>query len=73
MMDKRKSITYIFNGGDRVKIGLAYGADGSLTSWEGGPVTKTGWADKQYIAVNLPDVLPGIVTASLRRTSTVTA
>ena len=49
------------NGGDRVQVGLAYDDSGSLTSWEGGPVTKTGWADKKYIMVNLPDILPSVV------------
>ena len=53
------------NGGDRVQIGLAYDDSGSLTSWEGGRITKTGWVDKESIFVNLPDVLPG---AAYRRT-----
>ncbi|MDE7260647.1 MAG: hypothetical protein K2N78_01075 [Oscillospiraceae bacterium] len=53
------------NGGDRVKIGLACDDSGSLTSWEGGRVTKTGWADKEYIFVNLPDVLPSIAYTAL--------
>lgn len=53
------------NGGDRVKIGLAYDDSGSLTSWEGGRVTKVGWVDKESIFVNLPDVLPGIAYTRL--------
>lgn len=53
------------NGGDRVKIGLAYDDSGSLTSWEGGRVSKTGWADKESIFINLPDVLPGIAYTNL--------
>ena len=53
------------NGGDRVKIGLAYDANNNLVSWQGGSVTKTGWVDKQYIAVNLPDILPSIVYSQL--------
>ena len=48
------------NGGDRVKIGLASGDDGSVAPWTGGSVDGTGWVDKKYIFVNLPDVLPSI-------------
>ncbi len=49
------------NGGDRVKIGLVSGDDGSVVPWTGGSVDGTGWVDKKYIFVNLPDVLPSIV------------
>jgi len=60
--DENAPIAFVIledNGGDRVKVGLAY--DGStLTSWTGGSVTKTGWVDKESIFVNLPDVLPSI-------------
>ncbi|MDE6997431.1 MAG: hypothetical protein K2P04_06120, partial [Oscillospiraceae bacterium] len=62
-LDKAGPVAFVIledNGGDRVKIGLAYDDSGNLTSWEGGPVTKTGWADKEYMFINLPDVLPGI-------------
>ena len=48
------------NGGDRVKIGLASGDDGSVAPWTGSSVDGTGWVDKKYIFVNLPDVLPSI-------------
>ena len=43
------------NGGDRIKVG--YVADGG---WTGSTLDGTGWADKENILVNLPDVLPSI-------------
>lgn len=42
-------------GGDRIKIG--YVADGP---WTGSTLDATGWADKDSILVNLPDVIPSI-------------
>ncbi len=48
-----------YSGGDRVKVGLATGSDGSVTAWKGGKFNKTGWVDKALIFINLPDVLPG--------------
>lgn len=48
------------NGGERVKIGLVSDDSGSVIPWTGGTVDKTGWVDKEYILVNLPDVLPSI-------------
>ena len=49
------------SGGDRVKIGLVSNDSGKAIPWTGGSVDKTGWVDKKYIFVNLPDVLPSIV------------
>lgn len=49
-----------YNGGDRVKVGLAADSNGSVTAWEGGQLGKTGWVDKERIFVNLPDVIPSI-------------
>ena len=43
------------DGGDRIKIG--YVADGP---WTGSTLDATGWADKDSILVNLPDVIPSI-------------
>lgn len=43
------------NGGGRIKIG--YVADGP---WTGSAMDATGWADKDGILVNLPDVIPSI-------------
>ena len=43
------------NGGDRLKVG--YTAEGG---WTGSTLDGTGWADKDNILVNLPDVLPSI-------------
>ena len=43
------------NGGDRIKIG--YVADGP---WTGSTLDATGWADKENVLVNLPDVIPSI-------------
>ncbi|MDE7261028.1 MAG: hypothetical protein K2N78_03040 [Oscillospiraceae bacterium] len=42
-------------GGDRLKVG--YVTDGG---WTGSTLDGTGWADKDSILVNLPDVLPSI-------------
>ena len=44
-----------WNGGDRLKVG--YTAEGG---WTGSTLDGTGWADKDSILVNLPDVLPSI-------------
>ena len=49
-----------YNGGDRVKIGLAVDSNGNVTAWEGGQLGKTGWVDKEHIFINLPDVVPSI-------------
>ena len=49
-----------YNGGDRVKVGLAVDSSGGVTAWEGGQLGKTGWVDKERIFVNLPDVIPSI-------------
>lgn len=49
-----------YNGGDRVKIGLASDASGGVTAWEGGQLGKTGWVEKEHIFINLPDVVPSI-------------
>ncbi len=49
-----------YNGGSRVKIGLATGSDGGVTAWRGGRFAKTGWVDKELIFVNLPDLLPSV-------------
>ena len=43
------------NGSDRLKVG--YVAEGG---WTGSTLDGTGWADKDNILVNLPDVLPSI-------------
>ena len=43
------------NGGGRIKIG--YVEDGP---WTGSTLDATGWADKENILVNLPDVIPSI-------------
>ena len=43
------------NGGDRLKVG--YVAEGG---WTGSNLDGTGWAGKDNILVNLPDVLPSI-------------
>ena len=48
------------NGGDRVKIGLVSDDAGNVVPWTGGAVDGTGWVEKKYIFVNLPDVLPSI-------------
>ena len=42
-------------GGDRIKVG--YVVD---NGWTGSALDGTGWADKENILVNLPDVLPSI-------------
>lgn len=49
-----------YSGGSRVKVGLATGSDGSVTAWEGGSFGAFGWADKELIFVNLPDVVPSV-------------
>ena len=49
-----------YNGGDRVKVGLAVDSGGNVTAWEGGQLGKTGWVDKERIFINLPDVVPSI-------------
>ena len=49
-----------YNGGDRVKVGLAVDSVGNVTAWEGGQLGKTGWVDKERIFINLPDVVPSI-------------
>ncbi|MCI9166462.1 MAG: hypothetical protein HFF64_10765 [Oscillospiraceae bacterium] len=49
-----------YSGGDRVKVGLAVDDAGSVIGWEGGKIGKTGWVDKKYIFINLPDVMPSI-------------
>lgn len=41
-------------GGDRLKIGYSEGG------WTGSYFTETGWVDKSYVLINLPDVLPSI-------------
>lgn len=46
-------------GGDRLKVG--YVADGG---WTGSNLDSTGWVDKDYVLVNLPDVLPSIAYES---------
>ena len=43
------------NGGGRIKIG--YVEDGP---WTGSTLDATGWADKDSILINLPDVIPSI-------------
>ena len=43
------------NGGDRLKVG--YVADGG---WTGSDLDGIGWADKDSVLVNLPDVIPTI-------------
>ena len=48
------------NGGDRVQIGLVSDDDSNVIPWTGGAVDGTGWVDKAYIFVNLPDILPSI-------------
>ena len=48
------------NGGERVKIGLVSDDSGNVIPWTGGAVDGTGWVDKKYIFVNLPDVIPSI-------------
>ena len=42
------------SGGDRLKIGYTEGG------WRGSTLEGTGWADKEDILVNLPDVIPSI-------------
>ena len=42
------------SGGDRLKIGYTEGG------WKGSTLESTGWADKEGILVNLPDVIPSI-------------
>ena len=42
------------SGGARLKIGYNEGG------WTGSYFTETGWVDKSYILINLPDVLPSI-------------
>ena len=49
-----------YDGGDRVKVGLAVDSSGGVTAWEGGQLGKTGWVDKERIFINLPDILPSI-------------
>ena len=41
-------------GGARLKIGYSEGG------WTGSYFTETGWVDKSYVPINLPDVLPSI-------------
>ena len=42
------------NGGDRVKIGLASGDDGSVAPWTGGYVDRNGLVDTKYILFKQP-------------------
>ena len=42
------------SGGERLKIGYLEGG------WTGGTLENTGWADKETILVNLPDLIPSI-------------
>ena len=42
------------DGEDRLKIGYIEGG------WTGSYFTETGWVDKSYVLINLPDVLPSI-------------
>ena len=46
------------SGGERLKIGYVEGG------WTGGTLENTGWADKETILVNLPDLIPSIAYVS---------
>ena len=46
------------SGGEHLKIGYVEGG------WTGGTLENTGWADKETILVNLPDLIPSIAYVS---------